>query len=119
VEVLGEVQNAWDMMTSGGIMIVPLLSGSGMRVKAIEAMAGGRPIVSTAIGMEGIQGNDREHFHLADTPQEFASRIVELLNNPEEAEAIGKRSRAFVMEQFENQSIVNRMLEQIAHLETL
>ena len=118
-EVLGEVQNAWDMMTSGGIMIVPLLSGSGMRVKAIEAMAGGRPIVSTAIGMEGIQGNDREHFHLADTPQEFAARIVELLNNPGEAKAIGKRSRAFVMEQFENQSIVNRMLEQIAHLETL
>ena len=119
VEVLGEVKNAWDMMTSGGIMIVPLLSGSGMRVKAIEAMAGGRPIVSTTIGMEGIPGKDREHFHLADTPQEFASRIVELLNSPEEAEAIGKRSRAFVMEQFENQSIVNRMLEQIAHLETL
>lgn len=119
LEVLGEVKNAWDMMTSGGIMIVPLLSGSGMRVKAIEAMAGGRPIVSTTIGMEGIPGKDREHFHLADTPQEFASRIVELLNSPEEAEAIGKRSRAFVMEQFENQSIVNRMLEQIAHLETL
>ena len=119
IEILGEVANAWDMMTGEGIMIIPLLSGSGMRIKAIEAMAGGRPVVSTTIGMEGIEGNDREHFHLADSPEEFAGRIVEILSNPEEAEAIGERSRAFVLEHFENQSLVNRLLHELEHSETL
>jgi glycosyltransferase involved in cell wall biosynthesis len=113
VEVKGEVADAWDMMTSDGIMIIPLLSGSGMRIKAIEAMAGGRPIVSTSIGMEGIQGINREHYHIADTPEAFASCIVELLSNATEAEAMGKRSRQFVMDQFENQSLVKKMISAI------
>lgn len=113
VQVKGEVENAWDMMTSDGIMIIPLLSGSGMRIKAIEAMAGGRPIVSTSIGMEGIQGINREHFHIADSPETFASCIVELLTNPREAEALGKRSRQLVIDQFENQSLVTKMIHEL------
>jgi glycosyltransferase involved in cell wall biosynthesis len=119
VEVKGEVADAWDMMTSDGIMIIPLLSGSGMRIKAIEAMAGGRPIVSTSIGMEGIQGINREHYHIADTPEAFASCIVELLSNATEAEAMGKRSRQFVMDQFENQSLVKKMISAIQESQAL
>ena len=113
VDVKGEVDDAWDMMTSDGIMIIPLLSGSGMRIKAIEAMAGGRPIVSTSIGVEGIQGTNGKHYHIADTPDAFASRIIELLSNPKEAEAMGERSRAFVMDQFENQSLVTKMMREL------
>lgn len=119
VEVKGEVADAWDMMTSDGIMIIPLLSGSGMRIKAIEAMAGGRPIVSTSMGMEGIQGINREHYHIADTPEAFASCIVELLSNATEAEAMGKRSRQFVMDQFENQSLVKKMISAIQESQAL
>jgi glycosyltransferase involved in cell wall biosynthesis len=115
IEVKGEIGNAWDMMTSDGIMIIPLRSGSGMRIKAIEAMAGGRPIVSTSIGMEGIPGAHQEHFHIADTPEAFASAIIGLLSNPTEAKAMGQRSRQFVMENFENQSLINRLIEELKH----
>lgn len=119
VEILGEVDSAWDIMTNSGIMIIPLLSGSGMRIKAIEAMAAGRPIVSTSIGMEGIGGTDREHFHIADTKETFASRVIEMLSNAAEAEAIGQRSREFVLERFENQCLVDRLLQNLSHSEIL
>lgn len=109
----GEVDNAWDMMTAPGIMIIPLLSGSGMRIKAIEAMAAGRPIVSTSIGVEGIHGEDGVHFHVADAPEDFANRIVGIWNAPEEARAMGQRSREFVLEEFENKKVIRTLLDRV------
>ena len=113
VHALGEVEDAWEMMTASGIMIIPLLSGSGMRIKAIEAMAAGRPVVSTSIGVEGIHGFDRIHFHVADSPEEFADRIYSIWKDPEEAQALGKRSREFILKEFENKRVVQSLLEQV------
>ena len=115
IEVLGEVPNAWTMMTDSGIMIVPLLSGSGMRIKAIEGMAAGRPIVSTPLGLEGIPGEDRVHFRVAKEPEEFAAAVIELLEDGHAAMELGARARAWVMEHYDNaklvQSLVNALQE--------
>ncbi|MBK9399390.1 MAG: glycosyltransferase [Bacteroidetes bacterium] len=89
----------------GGIMIVPLLSGSGMRVKIIEGMAMGKAIVTTSIGVEGIPGKNGSEFLLADTAEEFAERVILLLQQPHLQEELGNNARAFVMKSFNNHQI--------------
>ena len=113
IEILGEVENAWEVMTDSGIMIIPLLSGSGMRIKAIEAMAAGRPIVSTPIGIEGLAGEDGIHFHVASTPEAFAQHIIQLLENPDEAQAMGSRGRAWANTHFRNKPLIESMLNEL------
>jgi glycosyltransferase involved in cell wall biosynthesis len=110
ITVLGEIQDAWDMMTDSGIMIIPLISGSGMRIKAIEALAAGRPIVSTALGVEGIPGEHGKHFMVASTPERFAQSIIELLENPDLAKKIGFEGRRWAQKHYENDRLINNMI---------
>ena len=65
IEFVGEVEDAYRFMNSKSIMIVPLFSGSGMRIKIIEGMALGKTIVSTEIGAEGIEVSDNENILIA------------------------------------------------------
>ena len=113
IRVLGEVENAWTMMRSPAAMVIPLRSGSGMRIKAIEAMAAGRPIVSTSLGMEGIPGTDGEHFFVADDAFSFARRLVELLKNGQKAEEMGAAARSFVWDNFQNNGLVSQFLAKL------
>tara|TARA_B110000503_G_scaffold143419_2_gene244754 strand:- start:2184 stop:3320 length:1137 start_codon:yes stop_codon:yes gene_type:complete len=110
IQVLGEIENAWDMMTDSGVMIIPLLSGSGMRIKAIEALAAGRAIVSTPIGVEGIPAEDGTHFMVASTPEKFASNLVSLLENPELASEIGSNGRKWAKTHYENDQLIASMV---------
>lgn len=68
-------------VTAGGIMLVPILSGSGMRMKILEAAALGMPIVTTCVGKEGLDFADEVHCLVADTPQAFAYAIARLLKD--------------------------------------
>lgn len=114
--VLGEVDNAWDVLTQPGIMVIPLLTGSGMRIKAIEAMAAGRPVVSTSIGMEGIHGENGTHFFIADDANSFAQRIIDLHKNPGQAESVGVEARHFVERDFSNQALIDRLVASIQRI---
>lgn len=76
VVVTGEVENAYDFMNSKAVMIVPLFSGSGIRVKIIEGMALGKTIVSTSLGAEGIPCKDGQNILIADSPELFAEKIA-------------------------------------------
>ncbi len=64
----------------------PVLSGSGTRLKALEAMAQGLPLISTTLGVEGIELRPEEHFLRADTAEEFALGIRKILGDPERTE---------------------------------
>lgn len=110
IQVLGEIESAWDMMTDNGIMVIPLLSGSGMRIKAIEALAAGRPIVTTPIGVEGIPAEDGKHVMIAATPEKFAACIVDLLENPETARKMGYEGRKWAQEHYENNRLIASMV---------
>lgn len=99
-----------DFIGKGGIMIVPLLSGSGMRVKIIEGMAMGKAIVTTSIGVEGIPGKNGSEFLLANTAEEFADRVILLLNKPELQEELGKNARSFATNYFDNARIGKELL---------
>lgn len=102
----GEVENARKFMQSHDIMIVPLLSGSGMRIKIIEAMALGKAVISTSIGVEGINAVHNEHIMIADTAKEFAKAIIDLSKDPDKVIRIGENARKMVENQYDNSKII-------------
>jgi len=99
VEVVGEVENAQAFVDSKSALVVPLLSGSGIRIKIIEAMAAGKAVISTSIGAEGINVTNKENIVIADTPQAFAKAILWLNKNPEIQKQIGENAAQLIQDQ--------------------
>jgi glycosyltransferase involved in cell wall biosynthesis len=83
VEVTGKVPSVIDYLRAATVVIVPLRIGGGTRLKIFEAMAMGKAVVSTSIGAEGLDLAPGRDLLIADTPEAFASGIVELLRSPE------------------------------------
>jgi glycosyltransferase involved in cell wall biosynthesis len=109
VVFLGEVEDAWGFMASRAIMVVPLRSGSGMRIKIIEGMALGKAIVSTSIGTEGIPTTQGENIFKADDPGDFAEMICRLVENKDLMLKIGENARKFALEKFDNRAIASKL----------
>lgn len=110
ITIHGEVDSAYDFMNSYHVMLVPLLSASGIRVKIIEGMALGKVIISTSIGAEGINFTDGENILIANTPKEFIEKIEFMLNNPDEVVRIGENARKLVVDEFDNRKIINKLI---------
>ncbi len=110
VEVLGRVENAREFMLSKQIMVVPLLSGSGMRIKIIEGMALGVIVVSTSVGAEGIACTHNKDILIADTPSQFVEAIDRIINEPGLAETISCNARKLIMEKYENNMITRGLI---------
>ena len=92
----GEVSNAEDFMHEHGVMIVPIQAGSGIRIKTLEAMALGVPIVSTSIGAQGLTVMDDVEIKIADQPNDFASAICTLLSSPAKSQEMTTQARKYV-----------------------
>lgn len=97
IEVTGTVEDVRPWLRDAAAMIVPLLSGGGTRIKILEAMAAGTPVLSTAVGAEGLPFTDGSHLLLADQPGEFASRCVDLIESAELRNKLAEAARAEVM----------------------
>ena len=111
VEVVGEVENAQDFINSKAIMIVPLFSGSGIRIKIIEGMALGKAIISTRLGAEGIHYEDNKNILIANTPEEFVIQIEKCIKSKELCETIGFYARKIIEEEYDNKMIMKRLVE--------
>ena len=107
----GEVDHAYDFMRSKAIMIVPVLSGSGMRIKIIEGMALGKAIITTSVGTEGIATTHGTDILIADDPGEFARNLCALIEDREYCLKIGENARNFVAVQYDNMSITTSLVE--------
>lgn len=108
---LGRVPDAREFLASGTAMVVPLLSGGGMRVKILEAMALGVPVVSTRLGATGIGARDGEELLLADGADRFTRACVSLLLDRDRAVEIGRAGRRRVLEAFDANGIGRHVLE--------
>jgi glycosyltransferase involved in cell wall biosynthesis len=109
VDVVGEVRNARVFMCSKAILIVPLFSGSGIRVKIIEGMANGKTIISTTVGAEGIRYSREKNIFIADTPEEFIRCISNCVENKVLSETIGSNARNLILEEYNRDLIISKL----------
>ncbi len=96
----GFLERPEEAFSRAALLVYPVRFSAGVSNKLLEAMAAGVPVVTTPLGNEGIDGRDRVHLAIAATPEEFSARIVDLLSNPSVREAMGKRGRELILEQF-------------------
>jgi glycosyltransferase involved in cell wall biosynthesis len=106
---MGEVADADAFISDKKILVVPLRSGGGIRVKTLEAMAAGKVVISTPTGIQGIEARDREHFLEAATPKEFAYAVKWCLQNKAEAEQIADNARRLLHEHYDQARIMQAL----------
>jgi glycosyltransferase involved in cell wall biosynthesis len=106
----GEVDDAKAFINNHSIMIVPLLSGSGMRVKILEGMALNRVVISTSIGMEGIEATNKKEIVTADSPQEFVEMIDWVSKDLSKQEEIGNNARNFIVNYFDRETNTKKLI---------
>jgi glycosyltransferase involved in cell wall biosynthesis len=115
VEILGFVDDLDALYASTQLVVCPLLSGGGTRIKIIEAALRARPVVSTTIGAEGLDLNPASgEIVIADGNAEFADSVCRLLGDPNEASRIGARSRAKATGLYEEAAVM-RQLSSVFH----
>ncbi len=110
IENHGEVVNAKEFILDHSIMVVPLLSAGGMRIKIVEGMALGKVVISTSIGAEGIDYENRKNILIADKKSDFISQLVWLFEDKSRIEEIGSNARKLVEEKYNNDRINEQLV---------
>ncbi|MEO6603096.1 MAG: glycosyltransferase, partial [Polyangiaceae bacterium] len=107
VEVLGMVDDVGPYIDRASVVVVPLRIGGGTRLKIVEAMSKGKPVVSTRLGAEGLDVVHDQHLLLADTPDDFAREVARVLGDPELTARLGRAGRQLMEEKYSWRSIVS------------
>ncbi len=105
VDYLGELENVVNYYASGAIFVVPLLSGSGMRVKVVEAMAAGKAVITTSVGTEGIATENGRNILIADDVSKFIECMEKIAGNRASYDDISANARRFIRENYDNDMI--------------
>jgi glycosyltransferase involved in cell wall biosynthesis len=103
--LLGFVPDLEATYAQASVVIAPILTGGGTRVKLVEAALRGKPMVSTTLGAHGLGLIDGQQVRLADNPADFARACVSLLTQPDEAQRLGEAARAVAREHFDRSQI--------------
>ncbi len=118
VEVLGMVDQVGPYLESATAVVVPLRIGGGTRLKIVEALSKGKPVISTRLGAEGLDVVHDEHLLIADEPQAFAHEVERVLADPELGARLGRAGRQLMEERYSWQGIVvglEKFFESLAH----
>lgn len=118
VTVVGEVPDAGYFIAGKQINVVPLLSGSGIRVKIIEAMAAGKAVVTTTVGAQGIDYTEGENLLVADTPAQFAAQIKRLVDDQEYCHSVGEAAARLMAEHYDVKRLTAQLLQFYDKIET-
>jgi len=111
IELRGFVEDVREPLGRYAVFVCPILSGSGMRVKLLEAFAAGIPVVSTPLGAEGLTEKDGEICALAEDPAEFARKIVELFDDADKAQHLACVARERVVATRDMRVLTERLVE--------
>lgn len=113
IEITGAVPDAQAYIQAAAVYVIPMRVGGGTRFKALEAMATGKPIVSTRLGVEGIPIQHEQQLLLADTPETFAAAVLRLLRDASQDEVLtrqlGTQARCFVEKYYDWAQIIPRL----------
>ena len=113
VTVTGRVPDLASYFAEASVVVAPLLAGSGTKLKVLEAMAAGRPVVATSIGAEGIDAEDGRELRLADDPDAFAGTVAALLDDPAAASKMASRARVLASGRYSWKASGRRMRDAI------
>jgi glycosyltransferase involved in cell wall biosynthesis len=116
VHCLGEVPDADEFIADKKILIVPLWSGGGIRVKILEAMAAGKIVITTSKGIKGIEAKPDEHYLRAHTPQDFAKSVKWCLENKKTAEEMAANARMLVVGKYEQKKVMKAVITEVERL---
>ena len=111
VIVTGFVDDVMPLMHRCSAMIVPLLSGSGMRIKIVEAMAASLPVVTTSVGVEGILAEHEKHVLVGNRPEELQANMARILTDTELAASLIKSGHQLAVDHYEWASIAKGFVE--------
>ncbi len=117
VSFTGYVADARAAVAGAAVCVVPLRKGGGTRLKILEAMAVGTPVVATSKGAAGLALQDQEHLLIADTPEEFARATLRLLHDPALRSKLARAARERVCQEYDWRVIqkkMERLVEQVA-----
>lgn len=109
VIVTGYVPDIDPYFEDAAVMVIPVRAGGGMRVRILEAFARGMPVVTTTVGLEGIQAEPGTDVLVADTPEEFAQAAIRLLNDQDMQEQLSKNGRRLAQEKYDWQVVLDQL----------
>jgi polysaccharide biosynthesis protein PslH len=109
VSIIGSIPLTEPHYKRAAIAVVPLLNGAGTRIKILEAMAYGCPVVSTSVGAEGLEVIDGENISIGDDANTFADRCINLLQNEKKRNEMASRAYSFVKENYDTPVFSKKM----------
>jgi len=116
VIVTGFVESVKPYFDKAQVSVIPVRLGGGFRGKSLEAMASGVPVVSTSLGVQGVDGKDGEHFLLAETPQKFADKVCLLLTDENLYRKLAENGRKLMIEKYSWQVGVKKLEKNLLDL---
>jgi sugar transferase (PEP-CTERM/EpsH1 system associated) len=117
VHVTGRVEDVQPFYQQSSVCVIPLRAGGGTRLKILESMALGRPVVSTSVGAEGIAVKDGENILIGDDPQTFADQAVRLLQDKAAWQKIATQARQFAVDYYDWDAITEKLLDTFSQLD--
>jgi glycosyltransferase involved in cell wall biosynthesis len=118
VHVTGRVESVVPYYRRSTVCLVPLRAGGGTRLKILEAMALGRPVVSTTVGCEGLDVTDEVHLLVADSPEQFAEATLRLLGDRVLYQQMVSNARQLVVDRYDWDALAAQMIKIYGELYT-
>jgi glycosyltransferase involved in cell wall biosynthesis len=115
----GYVEDVKSLVYSSGVSVVPILSGGGTRLKILESMALGTPVVSTSKGAEGLQVTEGENLMIGDSPDSFAEAVLRLVENEHLRKEIAHKARRLVQENHDWSKIMDRFVTKVMRSDSI
>ncbi len=109
IKITGYVPELQPLLEESAIMVVPVRAGSGMRVRILEAFAQAMPVVTTTVGLEGIEAQPGRDVLVGDTPQDFAASVIRLLEDEALQKQLADNGRRLAENYYDWRVILNRM----------
>jgi glycosyltransferase involved in cell wall biosynthesis len=116
IHVTGTVPDVRPYYGRAAVTVAPYRYGEGTKLKVLEAMASGAPVVSTPIGCQGIAVKDGEHVLIVNSAEEFARRIIDLLGNEELRRALAAKARTVIEQEYSWKKIVGDLDPELREL---
>jgi len=116
IHVTGTVEDVRPYYAMAKVAVAPYRYGEGTKIKVLEAMACGTPVVSTSIGCQGIDVVDGKHLLIADDGVDFSRRVIELLRDPQRAQTLAAAARGLAVEKYSWERLISNLEPKLADL---